>query len=365
MVTCQLARRLMLKAGYGIKDIKLIPEGSNHKVFIITSEDNTKMICKFPTQRHTENNMATTNIDTLFGGKLSLEREASLYRLAKEIGSVPAPTVYKICNIDGFEFILLEMMSGISFRDYICNNDYSLDKFLNSLELLGRDFAKIHTVTFKSYGDIMPQKEISPPNLTNFADRFSKIIENRISKAYKKGSFTPKELDLVTNFFSRKLEEFRPYLSIENKPPVMVFTDMHADNYFVDNNGEPSGYFDLESSQAAPAELEFYGFRFFLFNYFEADTMEKAEKAFFRGYAFAGGKYAPKNEIDNAFIDFLSGCRLLELTESYWGYIDGLRDFWAFKMKSILLDYILYEKIDYIALSKIFREKTKQSNSSC
>lgn len=360
MITCKAAKKLLSKAGHEVKDIQLIPEGSNHKVFIVTTKDNVKMICKFPTQRYTENNMSIANVDTLYGGELSLKREASLYTLAREKGYVPTPKVYVLCNIDGFEFILLEMMSGVSFREYVHNNNYSLDKFLNSLELLGADFAGIQSITFESYGDIMSQDKISPSNLTNFADRFSKIIKRRIDKANKKGVFTSHELELVTNFFFRRLEEFHPYLSIDKKPPVMVFTDMHADNYFVDESGKPSGYFDLESSQAAPAELEFYGLKFFLFNYFDEDTMCKAEKAFYKGYISSGGKYAPKDEIDNTLIDFLSGCRLLELTESYWGYIDGLRDLWGYKMKAILLNYILYGKVDYIAISNIYREKTKQ-----
>lgn len=360
MVTCELAKHLLSKAGVEVKEIHLIPEGSNHIVFEVISEDDRVMICKFPTQRTTENNMSAVKVDTLFGGELSLQREADLYTLARERGLVPAPAVYALCTIEGYEFILLERMPGVSFREYFQNNSYSLDKFYHSLELLGTDFAKVQSFTFESYGDIMSPMKVTPLHLTNFADRFSKVIARSIDKANKKGVFTPKENEVVTHFFRGKLEEFRPYLSAAKKPSVMVFTDMHVDNYFVDDSGKPSGYFDLESSQAAPAELEFYGFRFFLFNYLDAAVMDKAEEAFFRGYLSAGGKYAPKDEIDHRFIDFLSGCRLLELTESYWGYVDGLRDLWGYKMKAILLEFILYGKIDYSAISNIFREKTKQ-----
>ena len=58
---------------------------------------------------------------------------------------------------------------------------------------------------------------------------------------------------------------------------------MHAENFYVDHFGKPSGYFDLESAQAAPAALEFYGFRFFLFNFYDEECFKAAEGAFFTG----------------------------------------------------------------------------------
>ena len=63
----------------------------------------------------------------------------------------------------------------------------------------------------------------------------------------------------------------------------------------------------------APAALEFYGFRFFLYSYYDHDCFEEAEKAFFDGYQEAGGKYIPSTSEDYEAIDFLAGCRLLEL----------------------------------------------------
>lgn len=360
MITCELATQLLCKANFKVKDIKLIPEGSNHKVFIVTLNDDSKVICKFPIQRHTEDGITEKHTDTLFGGELSLKRESALYTLARVSGQVPAPLVYSLCNVDEYDFIVLELMKGKSFREYVSENNYSVDTFLRSIERLGQDFAKIQNFQFKSFGNIISETSIEPSNIDNFADRFSSIINNRIDKANTKGVFTSSELNLVNKYFTSKIDSFRPYLDIKSKPPVMIFTDMHADNYFVDAHGIPSGYFDLESSQAAPAELEFYGFRFFLFNYFDKETMIKAESKFFKAYKNAGGKYAPETQVDHELIDFLSACRLLELAESYWGYIDGLRDNWAIKIKLILLNYILYNDLDYIALADIFREKTLQ-----
>jgi tRNA A-37 threonylcarbamoyl transferase component Bud32 len=355
MITCELARNLLEKSGVVVTDIELIPEGSNHKVFIVTTEQ-SKMICKFPIKRETE---VDHNMDTLFGGELSLAREESIYNITRAL-DVPAPEVYDFKHMDGYDFILIELMKGQSLTKHIDSTNYSKSSFLEAIKYLGRDCAKIQKIHFKSFGDLINETSITPPGLINFADRFESIVSRRIKRTADKGAFTSDEVQLVQDFFMERLSIFRPLLDISNKPATLVFTDMHADNFFVDNTGQPSGYFDLESSQAAPAELEFYGFRFFLFNYFDEETMIEAERLFFDSYITAGGLYAPTHQLDHELIDFLSACRLLELTESYWGHKDGLRDLWAFKMKTLLMQYIFTLKVDYITLADIFREKTKQ-----
>ena len=182
----------------------------------------------------------------------------------------------------------------------------------------------------------------------------------RIEKGQQKGTFTPEEAREITAFFQSRFDALRPFLSAETCRPVMVFTDMHGRNYFVDPEGVPSGYFDLESAQAAPAALEFYGFRFFLFNFFDEETFGKAEAAFFEGYREAGGPCAPETEEDEALIQLLSGCRLLELAKSYWGVVDVIRDTWGQRMKDLLLGFMETGHIDYSALGQMWRERDGQ-----
>ncbi len=349
------AKAILLSAGFSAKSIHYIPEGSNHEVFIVTLEDGEEQILKLPTQRYTEDNGHT---DTLFGGDLSLKRESALYALAKGAG-VPAPKVYAWSPAHP-AFILMEKMPGMPYTEYLQKNNHSKRIFLDSLYALGQDFAKVHQLRFPSFGDIQGSEEIDPVGLTNFADRFSDIMERRVSRAEKKGALSAGEADRARQFFLNTFDSLRPLLERDVKPPTMVFTDMHADNFFVDEAGRPSGFFDLESAQAAPAELEFYGLRFFLFNYYDQSTFQEAEQAFFEGYEEMGGPFAPKTHEDNKLIDLLAGCRLLELTESYWGYIDGLRDNWAIEIKAILMDYLETETINYVALADVFRKKTGQ-----
>ena len=185
-------------------------------------------------------------------------------------------------------------------------------------------------------------------------------MRRRIARGVSKGTFSAAEAEVLSKFFLARVNSLRPVLSAPVCRAVMVFTDMHGRNFFVDQSGVPSGYFDLESSQAAPAALEFYGFRFFLFNFFDAETFPLAEQAFFRGYAAEGGPCAPQTAEDYALIDLLSACRLLELAESYWGVADAIRSTWGVRMKALLSQYMACRNVDYAALGAMWRERDGQ-----
>ena len=352
-------RSVLVSAGYQPASLTAIQEGSNHDVFDVLLEDGRSVICKFAKVRHTELGIAAANTDTLFGGRLSLDREAHLLSMAKEQGGLPVPKVFGTHDSPLGKFIMVEKCPGISFTASQKAHGYRLDFFLSSLRALGADFGKLHrNIQFSSFGNIM--SDCIEPGTANFADRFLSVTEMRIDRAVRKGTFTPAETEQVRSFFHSRFEELRPRLTVEAAPPVMVFTDMHGENFFVDENGVPSGYFDLESSQAAPAALEFYGFRFFLFTFYDQETFAKAEEAFFSGYRAAGGPFAPKDDMDDALIRLLAGCRLLELAQSYWGYVDGIRDNWAQEMKDLLFQYMERDVVDYSALGAIWRERDGQ-----
>ena len=349
-------------------NLKTISEGSNHFVFRmnLTSLDGKKLkkeiptIMKFAKTRETEGGITPPHLDTLFGGHLSLQRESYLFTSIKEQTAMPTPKVYKIGSSSIGEYLLIEAMPGEEWRDYLAHTGYKKALYLHTLECLGADFAVIQKMHYPSFGNIMDKGIIEPAGKTNFVDRWNSIIEMRINHAVKKGAFSSDEADNIEYFFTSTLEGFRTQLESTIATPVMVFTDMHAGNFFVDGNGKPSGYFDLESAQAAPAALEFYGFKFFLFNLFDKETMNEAEDAFWKGYKENNGEFAPKSKKDEEFIDFLSACRLLELTNSYWGVYDGIRDTWAPRMKEMLFSYMRGKDIDYIEIGNIWRMRDKQ-----
>lgn len=359
-ITISTAKEALLSAGYSIADISQINEGSNHYVFLVTLSNNEQCICKFAKVRNTEENIGAANRDTLFGGLLSLEREAYLFSMIRKEADVPTPKVYGIHHSSYGTFIVLECMRGISQKEYMKNSGYSKKAFLESMKYLGEDFAKIQKVSFPTFGNIMDHSVIEPDGLTNFSDRFRQVIQMRIDRCMQKKMFNNEEYQRILCFFDQKFEALREHFDRTVSTPVLNFTDMHAENFFVDETGRPSGYFDLESAQAAPAALEFYGFRFFLFNFYDEKCFKDAENAFFDSYKNAGGLYAPSSADDYAAIDFLAGCRLLELSQSYWGYIDGVRDTWGEQMKQLLFQYMDTNVIDYMTVGQIWRQRDGQ-----
>ena len=347
-------------AGYNAALITAIQEGSNHDVFDVTLAGGKHAICKFAKLRETERAHGEAGSDTLFGGRLSLEREAYLLALARREGCLPVPVLYGLHNSVFGRYIMMEKSPGISFTEWQQAQGYRKQPFLDSLEALGRDFAKLHrTIHFDSFGDIQTDGVIEP-GCKNFADRFEEVVRRRIARGVSKGTFSVAEAEVLSKFFRARFDSLRPVLSASVCRAVMVFTDMHGRNFFVDQSGVPSGYFDLESSQAAPAALEFYGFRFFLFNFFDEETFPLAEQAFFRGYAAEGGPCAPQTAEDYALIELLSACRLLELAESYWGVADAIRSTWGVRMKALLSQYMACGNVDYAALGAMWRERDGQ-----
>ena len=87
-------RSALRSAGYPAVSLTAIQEGSNHDVFDVVLEDGSAAICKFARVRETEVGIAAENRDTLFGGRLSLDRESYLLSLARKEGGLPAPEIY-------------------------------------------------------------------------------------------------------------------------------------------------------------------------------------------------------------------------------------------------------------------------------
>ncbi len=360
LITLSDAARALVAAGYNAVSLRAIEEGANHFVFDAALSDGRSVIAKFARTRAAESGLQPENTDTLFGGPLSLERESSLFALALGAG-LPAPEVFGIHeDEDGRRFIVLQKMPGISHARYLKRSGYTMTAFLGSIRALAKDFAKLHSaMTFPSFGDILDKANIHPKGLINFADRFMDVCDMRLERGERKGAFTSAERQRVREGLKSRFDALRAELTLCAAPAVMVFTDMHGGNFFVDDAGVPSGYFDLESSQAAPAALEFYGFRFFLFNSFDEEAFKRANDAFFETYNAAGGLYTPKNF---ALTDLLAACRLMELAQSYWGHVDGIRDTWGACMKELLLRYLESGAVDYIKVGALFRMRDGQPN---
>ncbi len=185
MNTCDAAEALE-KKGHKVDSIARIPEGANHYVFDVTLQNGTNAIAKFAATRYTEEGLVASGTDTLFGGRLTLDREAAIFDMTRNEAKLPAPMVYASHRCAGGDFLLLEKLEGTSFTKYLKNCHYSMNAFLKTMEYLGADIAKAQSVRFNSFGNIMARDEIEPSDIRNFADRFLGVTGMRLDLAGKK-----------------------------------------------------------------------------------------------------------------------------------------------------------------------------------
>jgi len=350
------AKELIESQGYVIQEISYIPEGNSHYGFDISLVGGESLIARF----EKKNNIAQDGIrrDFHYNGILSLERESALCSLVKNEIGLPAPEVIALHKIGENPFLLVEKLPGKHWSEFMKDNDYSLQRYLESLRLLGSDIAQAHRFSFESYGDIMEGRNVEPINIINFSERLKMVMDLKLRRARQSQTLRENEYGEVSKFFDEKLRELYEFFSIDTNP-VFVFADIHQMNYFVDENGKPTGYFDLEFCQSGDPALDLYNMNIQFFGYFDRDTFQKAKSSFYEGYHGKGGLYDPSDKINQELERLLSVGHMLSAVVSYYGVKDGLRDDWSKGFKDLMF-YTIHSSsdVDYVRFFDILRNKT-------
>lgn len=231
-------------------------------------------------------------------------------------------------------------------------------KILQSLESLGKDIAKVQRVCFDSYGDVIGENYVKP-SFVNFEDRLRYITELRLKRAGVKLPvvLNERELEEVETYLSKNLEEISTISKGVSEKPLFVLADLHPMNFLVDEQGKPSGYFDLEFCQSGIPLLEIYSLKFFIFNYFDTPTFQKAEEAFFKGFESENG-YFEISSLNLKRESILLVGHLLSNVVAYEGS-EGFRSTWAQQFKDIMFDLIRDNRFDYVSVADVFRSKTQ------
>ncbi len=355
----EIAKDLIESQGYSVSSIQHIPEGRSHYGFDICFDDGTPAIARFEREREV-GSVDGKRRDFHFNGQLSLEREKNLLEIVKNEADIPAPEVYETYSAGAESFMLVQKLPGVCWKEFLEETDYDLDLYLDSLRFLGSDIAQVQRVKFESHGDVMGRHEVQPYGIKNFADRLAGITDLKLQRAELSGALSEGELDDLRGSLERDLDYLGQKLNGSEDKPVLVLTDLHPMNFLVDDKGKPSGYFDLEFSQAGMPALEFYALKYGLFNYFDKSTFEKAEDAFFDGFEGNGGKYVRTDPVNLSLERTLSVGHLLGAVTSYHGASDGLRDTWSDQFKDIMFDAVQNRDVDYVAISDVPRQKTGQ-----
>ncbi|MCK5034856.1 MAG: phosphotransferase [Candidatus Sabulitectum sp.] len=317
-----------------------IPEGANHFVFDVTLDNGEQAIARFGSGRQRKR-------DSLFGGLLCRHREESNINLIRGIG-LPAPAVLFTSD----EFMLVEKLPGLLWNEYLEKNHHTLEACSKSLKKLGNCIGQLQrSANASSFGDA-DGREVSGRNRKIFASRMLDVLEYRMRNT--SGIFSKDEAVDISHFFQTRLETVRT----DESTPSFVMTDMHPMNFLVGEDGQPTGFFDLETCQYAHPALEMYGIRLFLFNYYS--NTSAAEKAFFDGFMESGGSYDPELPGNKELETTLGLMRLLELAISYKDVDDGLRNTWSNRFKKLFLEGMAGNDMDWSGAADILREKTQQ-----
>jgi len=343
------AQDLLNLRGYDVVSISQFPFGRNREVFDFTTADGCSLIARFVKEGNWR--------DMQYDGLLSLERDMNMYALAGAAG-LPTPRVIGYHDAEGVSFLVVEKLPGQHWKAFLEKEEYSLDAYLRSLEYLGSDIAKAHAVSLPSYGDIISHTSILPKGVTNFAVRLEHLLGLKLAPAQK--VLSEGEFAVVRTYFSKEVLALEEDLGSNRYHPTLILTNLHPTNFLVDEQGKPSGYPDLEFSQAGVPALEMYNMGLQLFSYFDQPTFDLAKKAFFDGYAAAGGVYDPKDRTNKQLEALLCAGHTLSSVTGYQGVRDGLRDTWSAEFKHILERVMSTGEMDYVAFADVIRQKTKQ-----
>ncbi len=365
-----LALDCLLKAGYAADSIERIPEGNSHYNFNVRLDSGDEVIAKFDKPHRFSPDGRKR--DYHYNGELSLEREASLCSLVRKKVGLPAPEIKGIHQVQVHDqehkFLVVEKMPGQLWDRFIHQNDYSLEKYLKSLEYLGADIAQVQQFQFRSYGDVMGEDNVEPQGILDFAERLSQITDLKLQRARQAQSLGEREMGEVSAYFAGHIRQLDGELKKQSKhksknqedSPVLVLTDLHPRNFLVDEKGKPSGYIDLEFCQSGHPSLEFYLAGLQFFNYFNQNTFEAARKSFFQGFTAQGGSYALDDPLNQQLEKVLCAQHMLAAVTAYHRVKDGLRDTWSQRFKELLFHAINDNEVDYIGFADIIREKMKQ-----
>jgi hypothetical protein len=159
----------------------------------------------------------------------------------------------------------------------------------------------------------------------------------------------------LEEYLNRQIDDL-PH--IEDSPTFVLF-DLNPLNFFVDSDGTPCGFCDLDRSQAALPSVEFYSAKSYLLSYFSRPIHHHAQEFFFRGYSDAGGHYEKNDPVNKSIETILYLTNALIGVSAYHGANDGIRNDWSERFKNLLLTSLFHQEPDYVGFGDILRGKIK------
>ena len=353
-MNCESARNLLTSRGFAVVAINRIEEGANHDVFEVLMPNRKMGVLKCLLKNNGRD--LESDKDSLFDGPKSLNRQIQIFDVIRNSSAVRVPEIY---DSDNESFMFVEKLDGSLWANYLLDNDFDKNKYLYSLKKLGEAFADLQKRKFSAFGDLLAEDQLGNA-VTNYADRFLNVLSFRLKSAVLKGAVSETEAKKINEVLSEGVKKYHSNLEVDRCDAVIVLDDMHSLNFFVDDKGESPAFFDVEFAQSAHPSLEYYSLCLFLFNYFDDNIFIEAQESFSTGYLEAGGVCDFKGKMFTDLTDFSTISRFVELSCSYYGVKDGLRDGWSLAYKSLIDTWLNTGELDYLKAGDVQRKKMDQ-----
>ncbi len=339
-----------------------IGAGMTHQNKTITLENKTELVLRW-IQPGLHPNPARRE-DSYFGGERSIFREAKLLDITRNQAELPASKVYYVGDREEGKILLVEKVPGKLFREFIEDEEFSHRSFLKALEYFGEDMAKAHSIHFDLYGSV--QKAGLRNGKQKYGDDLKEIISRHTVDHLEmlESYFSEKELQEVFDYFDEVCKYANNWDEDKVKPSFVLY-DQHSKNFFVNEKGKPSGYFDIEYGRAAHPNLELGSTALQLFGFVSGENekqaqeyVKQARESFMKGYLRNGGLEIIN---DDALETVHAANHIFSAVKSYHNKRDGIRNNWSQAFADMVLGMTREGKINcYFAFTDLIRGATKQ-----
>lgn len=297
-------------------------------------------------------------VEALFGGEISLAREADIYHFAHK-ARLPAPQV----RLEGSDaegstlpFLLEEVLAGKPLKEYVAAlpSERREGAYYEAVHKVGALFAQAHQAfLLEAYGDIASPQNDTPHYLRRLRD----IVSHNLAWNGHERVFSAAELDKVRTYFKAALDNLE---GVSFEKPCFVLANLHRGNVLLNESGEISGISQFNFAQAGIPAAEFYN-AFWQFADKDVAPTTEVHAFLVKGYNDAGGQFDPKNETKEQVMRILDVNHFLRAATLYATKAnDPMRNRWGKRFKDeILFPIIERGEVDYDLFSGIINEKWK------
>ncbi len=372
------AEKVLQNAGYTVHSISSAQADIGHHKFLVSlsGKDLDEKTFTASFQSDLGIKWGTKTVDPLFGGEISLEREAAIYSLARDTG-LPAPVV----RLENGEtpFLLEEVLQGKNMKEYVTALPKKQQRkaYLDAVRKVGALFARAHEVSFADYGDVVENNlcvmgghSLAIANMVDtfeggYAKRLHNIVTHNLAWNGHERSFTAEELGKVRDYLKKTLQDLE---QVEEFPePTFVLANLHRGNVLLNDAGEISGISQFNFAQAGVPAAEMYN-AFWQFADAAVAPTAKVHAALVEAYQKSGGQFDPAEEATQKVMNVLNVNHFLRAATVYSSMRDRqdqskpdlMRNRWGKRFKEeILFPLIEQGKVDYDLFSQIINEKWK------